>query len=76
MRLPVCGSGQRAMSPAAKMPAALVSRYSSTVDAVIDRQARLLGEPGRRPHADAGDDEVGGDAFTGLERHGLAVDRR
>ena len=29
-RSPLCGSGQRAMSPAAKMPGALVSRYSST----------------------------------------------
>ena len=30
MRSPVCGSGQRAMSPAAKMPGALVCRCSST----------------------------------------------
>ena len=56
------------------MPAALVSRYSIDLDAVIDLEASLLGEPGLRPHADAGDDEVGGDAFAALERHGLAVD--
>ena len=31
MRSPVSRSGQRAMSPAAKMPGTLVSRYSSTV---------------------------------------------
>src|SRR5215470_6263300 len=30
IRWPVCGSGQRAMSPAAKTPGALVSRYSLT----------------------------------------------
>jgi hypothetical protein len=35
-RLPLCGSGQRAMSPAAKMPGALVSR-SAFDDAAVDR---------------------------------------
>ena len=47
------------MSPAAKMPGALVSRYSFDDDAAVDREARLLGERDPRPHADADDDEVG-----------------
>ena len=44
-------------------------------DAAIDREAGLFGERQARPHADAGDDEVGVERAAALERDALAVDR-
>ena len=46
-RSPVCGSGHRAMSPAAKMPGTLDSSHSFTDDAAIHRQPCLFGESER-----------------------------
>ena len=45
-------------------------------DAAVDRQARLLGQADRRPHADAQDDEVGLERRAVAQRHGASVDAR
>ena len=58
MASPVSRSGQRAMSPAAKIPAA---RFEKGVDgdAAVNLQASRLGEAETRAHAEAGDNEIG-----------------
>ena len=75
-RSPVCGSGQRAMSPAAKTPGALVSQILVDDDAAVDREPRLLRQRHGGPHADAHDDEVGRERLAARERDAARVDRR
>ncbi len=42
-------------------------------DAAVDAKARLFGERQSRPHADADDDEIGGELVAALQRHRLAA---
>ena len=63
------------MSPAAKIPGALVSRYSFTSTPRSIVKPGLLGERQARPHADADDDEIGLEHAAALQRRALAVDR-
>ena len=59
MRSPVSRSGQRAMSPAAKMPGMLLSRYSSTMTPRSIASPACSANESDGPHADPDDDEVG-----------------
>ena len=68
-----CGSGQRAISPAAKMPGALVSRYSSTTTPrSIASPASSLATPraARRCRATT---MSAGSALAVFERHATAL---
>ena len=72
---PLCGSGQRAMSPAANTCRSagleeLVDQHSA-----VDGEAGLFGQRDRRTDADSDDDEVGVDAFAIVERYAMLVDR-
>ena len=71
MRSPVCGSGQRAMSPAAKTPGALVSRYSSTTTPRSIASPACFGQRESRPHADADDDEIRREPRAVVEHDGV-----
>ena len=75
MRVPVCGSGQRAMSPAAKMSGALVCRNAFTATPRSIVRPACSASAMARPHADAHGDEVGSQPLPGGERHAAGIDR-
>ena len=72
---PLCGSGQRAMSPAAN------TCWRAGLEELVDQHSAVDGEPGlfgerrRRTDADSDDDEVGVDALAIVQRHCMLVDR-
>ena len=74
MLSPLCGSGQRAMSPAAKMPGRAGLEIGVDDDAAIDGEPGPLGELDPRAHADAGDHEIRLERAAAFELHLLAVD--
>ena len=45
-------------------------------DPIIDCEPRVFGQPDVRAHADAGDDEIGGETFSRLQYHSVFFDRR
>ena len=74
-RSPVCGSGHRATSPAAKIPGALVSRNSLTAMPRSTARPAVSASAVRRPDADAHDDEVGVERAPAAQGHASSVDR-
>ena len=52
---PLCGSGQRAMSPDAKIAGTLRFEMGITDDAAINGEPGPFGKFGPRAHADTGD---------------------
>ena len=73
-RSPLCGSGQRAMSPAAKMPGALVSRNSLTTIAVSIVSPAASASAARGAHADADHDEIRRETRPVVEHHRVLLD--
>ncbi len=59
MASPVSRSGQRAMSPAAKIPGRARFEKGVDGDAAVNLQAGRLGEAETRSHAEAGDNQIG-----------------
>ncbi len=72
MASPVRRSGQRAMSPAAKIPGALVSRNASTSKPAVDLEASRFCKAEARTHAEPGDDEIGLERASAFQRHAFA----
>ena len=71
---PRCGSGQRAISPAAKNPRRAGFEIGVHRDAAIDGEPGLFGEREPRANADAGDHKISLERAAALELHLLAVD--
>src|SRR6266478_9888660 len=76
MRSPVCGSGQRAMSPAAKIPGTLVSRNSFHGHAAIHGEASAFGKREARTNSHTHHHEIGLQARAIVERDRIVVDSR
>ena len=74
MACPLCGSGQRAMSPAAKTPGALVSRKASTTTPRSSVRPAFSASSTRGRTPDAHDHEVGVERAAALQRHLPGVD--
>ena len=74
MASPVSRSGQRAMSPAAKIPGALVSRNASTTSPRSILRPAASARPSRGRTPTPGDDEIGLQDASAVERHPLALE--